>query len=275
MKIRLSKIALIGMFICLLFNTASAQTFILQSLPEDKPKLGFRFLRPDFDWDVDMSLLSGIYELSFNVPVSSSINLIGSLPFTYVSVEDEDSESGIGNIFFGMQHRLTKSTQYNSNLAVGLFLPTTPDDKFTLLFINAYTNFHEFPKYTPDILTIYGNFAFRGVRSSGLLFGFEIGPYLYIPTEDDGLDTEFFLHYGLSGGFQVSDFAVLAELIGTVIITEDVDVFSDRFVHSISFGGQWMGSMMRPGIFYKLYLKEELKDWVKGVLGIKLDICLP
>ena len=64
------------------------------------------------------------------------------------------------------------------------------------------------------------------------------------------------------------------ELIGLAIITEDVDDFNDRFLHTLVFGGQWNAGTIKPGLFYKIYLKDELSDLVDGVLGIKLDVCL-
>ena len=98
MKNCLFKTVIAGVFISMLFNSVSAQTFLFQSLPKDNPQIGLRFLRPFFEEDVGLSTLSGIYDLSLNIPVSSTINLVGSLPFITVAFEGEDSESGIGDI---------------------------------------------------------------------------------------------------------------------------------------------------------------------------------
>ena len=143
----------------------------------------------------------------------------------------------------------------------------------TKLVPPPFTNFYELQKYLPDVLTLYGNYAFRSSKPGGAIFGFEIGPNFLIPTEDGG-DSELFLHYGLTAGFQMTQLAIFAELAGIAIITEDVDDFGDRLSHVIAFGAQWTGSRLRPGVFYKLYLDEDLSDSVDGVLGIKLDVSL-
>jgi len=84
-----------------------------------------------------------------------------------------------------------------------------------------------------------------------------------------------FAHYGVSGGFQFTNVALFAELLGIAIITEDVDDFGDRFTHSIDFGAQLTGYSVRPGIFYMIHLDEDLSEDLDGVLGIKVDFVLP
>ena len=150
----------------------------------------------------------------------------------------------------------------------GLFLPTADED---IGFFGILTNYYDIHKYASDLLTIYGNYAYHNLLSQGVRFGLEIGPNLMIPTKGKG-DTELFIHYGLTAGFQGNKFAIFTELVGLVIITEDSDEFSDRFVHSIDLGATYISNSISPGVFYKLYLKENLSDIVKGVLGIKIDV---
>jgi hypothetical protein len=85
---------------------------------------------------------------------------------------------------------------------------------------------------------------------------------------------ELFIHYGISGGFKMTNVMLSAELGGLVFISEDIDDFEDRFVHSLAFGAQWTGSNIKPGIYYQIYLKEDFRDVVDGILGIKVDVDL-
>ena len=62
------------------------------------------------------------------------------------------------------------------------------------------------------------------------------------------------------------------ELEGIVFLSEDIDDFEDRFNHSVAFGAQWTGRNIKPGIYYQIYLKEDFRDYVDGVLGIKVDV---
>ena len=85
---------------------------------------------------------------------------------------------------------------------------------------------------------------------------------------------ELFIHYGISGEFKLTNVTLSAELAELAIISEDIDDFEDRFTHSLAFGAQWIGSNIKPGIFYQIYLKEDFRDVVDGILGIKVDVDL-
>jgi len=259
-------------FIGLLFTSVSAQNLLFQTIPKEKPQLGLRFMRPNFDGDDDLSILSGTYDLYCNIPVSPNLNLVGSLPYSIFSAKGADSKGGIGSIYVGMQTKPTSGSGSFSSLQMGIFLPTATDE-FSPMLLGWYSNYYEIQKYIPDMLTVYGNFSYSMTHSRGAIFGLEIGPNLFIPTKGDG-DVELFAHYGIFGGFKLTSVTFSAELEGLVIISEDIDDFEDRFNHSVAFGAQWTGSNIKPGIYYQIYLKEDFRDFVDGVLGIKVDVDL-
>ncbi len=273
MKNYFIKTVMAGIFIGLLFSSISAQNFLLQTMPKNVSQLGLRFMRPNFEEDAELSLLSRTYDLYVNIPVSSKINLVGSLPFTTFAAKDEDSESGIGNIYVGFQTKPVPEFGNKSSLSMGVFLPTATDEA-SPMFLGIYSNYYEFQKYISDLVTVYGNYSYQKDQSSGPVFGVEIGPNLFIPTKDDG-EAELFAHYGISGGFKITNVTLSAEIVGLALISEDVENFEDRFIHSLAFGAQWTGNNIRPGVFYEIYLKEDLRDVVDGVLGIKIDASLP
>ena len=226
-------------------------------------------MRPVFKRDADLSTLSGVYDFSLNIPLSETLNIVGSVPYVTFAFGDNDAESGVGNIYIGLQTRSGIKNKKGSVGSFGLFLPTADEE---VGFFGFVTDFYDGHKYASDLLTIYGNFAYYNLSSQGARFGLEIGPNLMIPTKGEGRDTELFMHYGLTAGFQRKTFVLFTELVGLVIISEDVDEFSDRFVHSIVLGGTYIRNVISPGVFYKLYLKEDFSDIIEGVLGIKINI---
>ncbi|MDZ7288982.1 MAG: transporter [candidate division KSB1 bacterium] len=265
--------AAVGLFMALSIQTLSAQTFLLQALPEAKATFGLRFMRPNFDGDSELSTLSGTYDLFVNVPVSSKLNLVGALPFTTVAFGGEDSESGIGDIYVGLQTRNHSSTASRMGLSVGVFLPTASEDKEMTNFFGILANYHELQRSLLNTLTLYGNLAYRSTQPGGALFGLEFGPQLFIPTKDtDDRQVELFAHYGLAGGFRLSNVAIFGEFMGLFIATEDFENFGDRFTHSIAFGAQVTDNAVRPGIFYQIPLDEDFKEFIDGILGIKVEI---
>jgi hypothetical protein len=262
-----------GLFIILQIESVSAQSFVMQNRAEEKPRIGLRFMRPNFSGDAGLSTFSGAYDFHVNIPVSARLNFAGSVPFNTASGEDVDGESSIGDIYLGIQTR-SASADKGASVSFGVFLPTASEEKFLPLIVGLSTNFYELHRSLPDVLTIYTNFDYHNRQTNGPMFGLEIGPQLYIPTEDGG-DTELFAHYGVSGGVQLTNVALSAELLGIVVITEDYENFGDRFTHFIDFGAQLTGYSVKPGIFYSIPLDDDFRDDLDGVLGVKVDFALP
>ncbi|NIM13500.1 MAG: hypothetical protein GTO45_15415 [Candidatus Aminicenantes bacterium] len=272
MKMFSIKSVIAGIFIFLLPFIVFGQTFLLENVPSRRTKLGFRYLRPEFK-EADLSGLSGVYEFSLSIPVGSRLNLVGSLPLSIVNITGAENEGSIGNIYVGLQSRLKSSRQNVFSLSLGVFLPTMSEENVDTAFVGIFSNYYEFQKFIPNTWTVYGNLAYHRIKPYGVIYGFEIGPNIMIPTEEGG-ETEVYIHYGISLGYRLDYIDIKAEWTGIGIITEDVDDFGDRFVHSITFGIFWNRSFLRPGIFYQIYTREGIRETVSGVLGIRLDIML-
>jgi hypothetical protein len=238
-------------------------------MPKEKTQIGLRYMRPFFDTDEDLSFLSGIYDLSVNAPLNESFNFVGSIPFITFSFVDEDNENGIGSIFLGLQTHCGFKDKSSSVVTFGIFTPTASEDIYYFGLLSDYNNLH---KYVSDLLTIYGNYAYHAILYEGMKLGFEIGPNIMIGTKR-GADIEFNMHYGFTAGYQDEKFAVITELVGLVTITGQSNDF-DRFNHSIDFGAIYIIKNIEPGIFYKLYLEENLSDAINGVLGIQINVLI-
>lgn len=273
MKTFWRKTILTGLLMGLLFTSVSAQYFLLQNIPGNRSELGLRFMRPNFSHDGgDLSLLSGVYDLNVSIPFGEGLSFTGAFPFSSFSASGEGTESGIGNIYLGIQTRPPAASANKSNLSFGIFLPTASDE-FAPMILGLYSNYYEMQKYISDLMTVYGNYAFCREQSN-VIFSFEIGPNIFIPTKK-GREGELFAHYGIFGGLKLNPLILGAELTGVAVISEDIDDFEDRFVHAVCFGAHLIRGKSRPTLFYEIYLDEEFKDVVDGILGIKADFILP
>ncbi len=254
-------------------SSATAQTFMFKNIPKDVPQIGLRFLRPSFESDADLSTLSGIYDVTLSLAVNEKWSIDASFPYTNVSSGgDGDSNGYMGNIYAGMQHISRKGSR-STIVSFGAFMPTG-DDALEHMIFGILTNYEDMFKYYPETWTLYGNFAYFDIKKGGARLGLEIGPDLMIPTGDDGDDPEFLMHYGLTAGYQGESIAAMTELIGMVWLTEDFDDSGDRFAHSINFGVSYVSEHFMPGVFYKIYLKDDFRDLVDGVLGVNLEFTM-
>lgn len=259
--------------VVIMSGSAAAQTFMFKSIPEESPKVGLRFMRPSFDYDAELSTFSGIYDLRVNLPINERWSIDASFPLTrYTMGEDGETESFVGNIYGGLQY-IKKTGNKSSITSFGVYFPTGDDDLGHLIF-GTLTNNEDMFKYYPEAWTLYGNFAYINISSGGARLGLEIGPDLLIPTGDGSDDPEFLMHYGLTAGYRGERFAAITELIGMVMLTEEFEDTGDRFIHSIDFGASYISPRFIPGVFYKIYLKDEFSDLVDGVFGVSLEVVL-
>jgi hypothetical protein len=275
MKFHRFAAAVAGFLVMLSVQTLVAQTFLFQSQAENRTKAGLRFLRPNFAGNSQLSTFSGTYDLWVNAPIGGSrLNLVGAVPFNAFSAEGVDGESGIGNIYLGAQTRLGNSADMGMNISLGVYLPTASEKKEDAHFLGLVANFHELQRSLPEVLTIYGNFAYHYRQINRGMFSFEIGPQLLVPTGDLSGDAELFGHYGFAGGFPLANVAFFAELLGVFIISEDVEDFGDRFNYSLALGAHLTSAQIRPGLFYVLPLDQYFNNPLDGTLGLKVDFAL-
>ncbi|MGE5847639.1 MAG: hypothetical protein ACM34O_13000, partial [Ignavibacteria bacterium] len=88
----------------------TAQTFNLLNIPSEKLQFGLRFDKAFYSQNYNYSSLSGVYDIDINIPLTSKLNLIASVPYIYTSYQvdyyvesGEFKEDGLGNIFVGLQ----------------------------------------------------------------------------------------------------------------------------------------------------------------------------
>ena len=64
-------------FLLVIIQTSylSAQNFLFQDLPKENFQIGFSFMHPSFERNSDLSVLTGVYDFSVNVPLSDKDHL--------------------------------------------------------------------------------------------------------------------------------------------------------------------------------------------------------
>ena len=278
MKFNSTKIKLIYLLIFLLISVCSAQTLNLQSMPDSTKQFGFSFDKTFYSNNYDMSTLSGVYQIYLNIPISSKLNLISSIPYVNTNYEVDSywgkytyDKKGFGNIFIGIQTNKQIVNNRRSVVSAGVFLPTAEEN---IALNGLYSNYYDLQKFIPNSFGIYLNYAYDRIISENFNVVFEVGPNFIIPTGDNNSNGEVLIHYGLDAGYKVDKLFFNVELIGMAIVTEEQDDISDRFINMLNFGTQWKGAVFSPKLFYKIYLKEVISDNLDGVLGLGVTVAI-
>lgn len=272
------KTHLIYLLIFVLPNVLSAQTLNLQTIPSDKMQFGFKYDKAFYSSEYNWSTLSGVYQLNVNIPISSKLNIIGDIPYIVTNYEidigffrSSYSQNGFGNIFIGLQTKPELITNKKSIITFGVYLPTASEEEsgYGLTEDRYY-----FPKYFPNSFSLYFNYAYHQINTVGLNYGLELGPDLLIPIKGNNTNMGVFVHYGLILGYQINRILISSELVGFGILSEDVENFGDRFLNMVDIGAQWKDNNLIPRVFYKIYLKDTVRDYVDGVWGMGVIISI-
>jgi hypothetical protein len=203
-------IIVISLIIFTFLNIASAQTFNFQQLPADNSQFGFKFLKPTFVKPRTSSTLSGIYELSANIPLTSELNFIGSIPYKNFDLEanyntwtDKTKQTGFGNIFIGLQTNSDLISNEISVYSFGIFLPSEKD--YRGIRWAALTNYYKIQHFFPNSMALYFNYAYHKIIENSFRFGLEVGSDILTSTKYFSiLSSLVHLHYGIATGYQVN-----------------------------------------------------------------------
>jgi len=271
------RVSLVLLSLIVFAASAEAQTMYMQTIPEEKPKFGLRFFRPNLASDADLSLMVGTFDLYASVPVSRSANVYVSVPSSRIAGDDiGESEFALGNPFIGIQGRQGNPDSHLSSFMVGVHLPLADDEKPDAAILGWFSNWHEFYRVIPDVWTLYGGFTNYWTRPgpTAPMYSTQLGSILALPTAN-GADSEFFIQYGLSGGVRTQKMSFWVEWLGLFIVTEDVDGFGERFDHQLSLCAGLTGYTVRPALSYQIAVDDDLNNVIDGVLGLKIEVVLP
>ena len=256
--------------ILLLSDSLFGQGIKMRAPAAETVRAELTFMHPSFERTSDLSVFSGIYVFNLSVPVHKKFNILLGLPFSTWSSDAGDSEQAFGNLFIGTQTKSADTTGLIPSAVFGVHLPTASDDESSAAALAFITDFHEQHRYWPNTVTIILNGAWHNQVEKRGFYALELGARFLIPTDSGERSSEMILNYGASGGFNLDPVALSLELAGQFLLSSEADSFSDKFYHTLSFGGKWTRGPFRPMIFYSLYLEEWLSDSVNGVLGIRL-----
>ncbi len=279
----------LALFLLLFQSQSLPQSFLIKDVPQENFSADLRFIHPFYNTssESDLSALSGTYDLNISVPVGGKWNINLAFPVVVYKYKVENqlyyyndgfeyNKNILGNIFLGLQTRDSTASNIGRNFCFGIFLPTANKNEFgSTNFFGLLTNYYDFQKYLPETVSLYSNLAFRWYMENGLRFGLDVGPQYLINISSMGSGgNDFFLHFGLSGGFGINDFVFKSELAGIFILTGEAQDFSDRFFNFLSLGLSYTNFVVIPSIFYQFNFHELYDNFSSGSLGIKLSYIL-
>ncbi len=299
----MKKLVLLALVLISTVHSSQGQFRSVLAQPDSLPRFEFRFLRASFE-DVDKEgIFSGVYDLAFMYPISQNWGLEVSIPVAFLKYEvpardayypyggyayggysgygayydapkaTEKNDNGIGNLMLGIRFQKWLTTTRCFQWRGQLYLPTTSKEKFDLGQFMMLTDLSDLPKYAQDVTTASFLFGYYNNPQRGVFYYADGGPQ-FMFSHDSDRDSEIYLRYAFGGGYNSGTVGVSGELLGLAIVSEEVDEFNDRFYSSLNLGVHYTKGLIKPSLFYSIYLKDEMNDIVSGVLGIKVSVSI-
>lgn len=251
---------------------AYAQFIDMSPVPDTTAIVGIKASRASFREDVwygeNPSSASGVYKLYGQFPMKDGWSFYAEVPFIFANQESE-RDNGLANIYVGFQH-VTKAHP-RTNVSFGIYLPTIGSGHYLRQEVGVMSDTYGVFQYAEGVTGRF-SVAHHNTKAKGPLYGFEVGSNIFVPTYDGG-KVEFLLHGAAKAGYAFGGFTAWGELNGFLPVSSD-GYITDTMISRAVFGGQFMGSRVRPGLFYGIPLNGYPKEAVKGVLEIKVEFLL-
>lgn len=252
---------------------ATAQSFLHENEPTTEVSL--EWIKPFFSDADGLSFFSSVAHVTARVAFTPRFTLVGSIPIAHLGIEAEVgdvnlSETNPGNGYLGFQYYGAANTW---RVGAGARLPLAADDA-SALGIGFLADYDHLEAYVPDLLTISAEGAAFYGANTGLRLETMLRPALLFFTGEGEADNEVFIHYGARAWYTIAPVHVGLGLSGVMVLTEAELSFSERNVPHATLYLAGDVNNLRPGVFLRLPLDEEISEDVDFIVGVGLSIML-
>lgn len=250
-----------------LFDIDPEKNYHNASISYTHPRLeDFRF--GSFTIPFELDAFSGTYLINLNIKTSENNIFHVGIPYNYYKPQSaETSESGFGNIRFGLQ-MLLKSKQENKS-AMQYFLNLGTADRKAAT-VQGLSEIGDLQNYVPDFHSLTIQYVSSGVWVNEINRNYYFGGSLLVPADKDH-NMEVFLRFGFEPYITFSGFNFLVTFRSVFNLTTDIDKFSDRFLNRIGTGLSKNFGLFEPKFSYQIVLNEDVNDLLKGLFIFALN----
>ena len=259
---------------------ASGQPYWMPREEAGGPVLMFEFLRPNVE-SIDRSFLSSTYFLSARVPASSTVSLVGELPYSNFKatlegtdingnpVSIEESGSTIGKPYVGLELSSSDSPVFGE---LGVRVPLVNEDELDARALGLLTDVSRWEAFLPKAVFVQGAFNVREVTDSKVEYRLRLSPVVLIATDKDFYPdgAELFGVYAWTIGYHGSFVRVGTGLSGRVLLSESAGNLGERSLNQFELHADIGSWSLRPAFEMKVPLGT-LADTIPVVLGASVS----
>ncbi len=241
----------------------------------EKPSISIEYFNPDLVIE-HYSTWSSAGFVQGQYSVANNLVFVGELSFAHgrlegFSVPDNDEtgwieENTFGNPYLGLQ--LWREMGY---LEFGFRPPVVTDVDLNIArFIGANVDLQRNEAFLDNNLILA--FKVKPIRkiNSQWNVDFQIAPRVWIPTGDEGYDTQFRIQYGSQVNLNMEPVTLSLALDGRMNVSGRLRDVSDVFVNQVGFLGSFALGNFYPGFQFKMPVDSELESFLNYVVGFSV-----
>ena len=235
------------------------------------------FLKPNYAEDEDFSFLTSVTFLSARFPMTRNIIFSGELPFSYVNWDipqgpDLGAKQTFGNPYLGLEFH-PRRIQMFFELGVRVPLAAGIDEENGEATITGgLTDFVDRAEaFATDAVPVTGFVNYILSSRTGFYLRLRGGPSFWIASGDRE-ESETFILYSAQAFYETGILRFGGGFSGRYAASMEGADFAERSMHQLTFGLDFILGMFRPGVYIRIPLDDEYKDFISTVFGISLGI---
>ncbi len=243
--------------------------------PSYERNVQVQFSKPVLDFGEFSFLSAGVF-LSVNWPLTERFRFVGELPMGYADRTDGyddgyDNEMGLvlGNPYVGIDIGKRESDLSGQ---FGVRLPLAPSDKGDSRFIGTFSDhISRQGTFWDELLTVTGTGTYRHRTEEGFVAVTTAGAEVWFSTESGG-STEVFGLYGGQAGYENETWSATAGVMGRAFLSADRGNLGERTHHELGAQIGYQVASVRPTVFFRLPLDEDIREGLDYVVGLKIRV---
>jgi hypothetical protein len=135
------------------------------------------------------------------------------------------------------------------------------------------SEYDRFESFLPDYTTVRATVELGAIPARGGFVQARIGGTQFMASE--GGENETLAEYGVRAGLHTGSLLFHAGVLGRAVITAiEGATLADRTSHMVAFGVAVSAGRFRPHAEFRLFLDEELRQEVQGILALGMALAI-
>ncbi len=256
---------------CLLLVVGPARAQTPAIARDTLPRLTLELSKP-FDTDGELGGMASVLYASVRLPTSRGVAFLAEVPVAFGGLRyDEEAGTRLGNPYLAVELGRPGSAV---SLELGGRAPLIGAEPNSGILVGMFSDVERYSAFAPQYAALSGIMNVGARSAAGVGFRARVGPELLLYTGDEHQDkSETMLYYAGELSRESGPLTAFVRAGGTAILSEEGS-FGERSLHQLGVGASYDFGGVRPGLIARFPLDHDMKDMLKYVIGLTVQVPL-